>query len=145
MLTPDQINELHRLHLVEKWSLRKISRHLRIGRHTLAKYLRAPAAKPARPDRASKLDPFKTAIAELLQQDLETRVRALLGGIRIVGTMTAGAWPRVAADLQGLQQRCPDEAGCGRENQRGCSDRDGGERRAAASNPRDHRRQADQR
>jgi hypothetical protein len=69
MLTPDQINELHRLHLVEKWSLRKISRHLRIGRHTLAKYLRAPAAKPARRDRASKLDPFKTAIAELLQQD----------------------------------------------------------------------------
>jgi hypothetical protein len=36
MLTPDQINELHRLHLVEKWSLRKISRHLRIG-------FRAPA------------------------------------------------------------------------------------------------------
>ena len=69
MLTPDQINELHRLHLVEKWSLRKISRHLRIGRHTLVKYLRAPAAKPARRDRASKLDPFKPAIAELLQQD----------------------------------------------------------------------------
>src|SRR5215469_16952167 len=69
MLTPDQINELHRLHWVEKWSLRKISRHLRIGRHTLVKYLRAPAAKPARRDRASKLDPFKPAIAELLQQD----------------------------------------------------------------------------
>jgi hypothetical protein len=38
MLTPDQINELHRLHLVEKWSLRKISRHLRIGRHTLVNF-----------------------------------------------------------------------------------------------------------
>jgi hypothetical protein len=34
MLAPDQISELHRLHLVEKWPLRKIARHLRIGRRT---------------------------------------------------------------------------------------------------------------
>ena len=45
MLSPDQISELHRLHLVEKWSLRKIARHMRIGRRTIAKYLEAPAAK----------------------------------------------------------------------------------------------------
>ena len=32
MLTPDQISELHRLHWVETWSLRKIARHLHIGR-----------------------------------------------------------------------------------------------------------------
>jgi DNA-binding transcriptional regulator LsrR (DeoR family) len=37
MLSPKQINEIHRLHLVEKWSQRRIARHLRIGRHTLAK------------------------------------------------------------------------------------------------------------
>jgi hypothetical protein len=30
---------------VEKWSLRKIARHMRIGRRTIAKYLEAPAAK----------------------------------------------------------------------------------------------------
>jgi hypothetical protein len=69
MLTPDQISEIHRLHWVEKWSLRKIAQHLRIGRRTLTKYLETPAQKPVRRDRASKLDPFKAAIAELLQQD----------------------------------------------------------------------------
>lgn len=69
MLTPDQINQIHRLHWVEKWPLRKIARHLRIGRRTIAKYLDAPAPAPAHRDRASKLDPFKPAIAELLQQD----------------------------------------------------------------------------
>ena len=69
MLTPDQISELHRLHFVEKSPARKISRQMRIGRRTIAKYLNAPAAKAARRDRASKLDPFKPIIAELLQQD----------------------------------------------------------------------------
>ena len=69
MLTPDQISELHRLHWVEKWPLRKIARQMRIGRRTLAKYLNAPAAKAAHRDRASKLDRFKPIIAELLQQD----------------------------------------------------------------------------
>ena len=63
MLTPDQINQIHRLHWVEKWPLRKIARHLRIGRRTIAKYLDAPAPAPAHRDRASKLDPFKPAIA----------------------------------------------------------------------------------
>ena len=35
MLTPYQISEIHRLHWVEKWSLRKIAQQLRIGRRTL--------------------------------------------------------------------------------------------------------------
>ena len=69
MLTPDQISELHRLHFVEKWPARKIARQMRIGRRTIAKYLEAPTAKAARRDRASKLDPFKEIIAELLRQD----------------------------------------------------------------------------
>jgi transposase len=69
MLTPDQISELHRLHFVEKWPARKIARQMRIGRRTIAKYLEAPAVKAARRDRASKLDPFKEIIAELLRQD----------------------------------------------------------------------------
>lgn len=42
MLPSDQINEIHRLHLIEKWSLRKIARHLHIGRDTLAKYVATP-------------------------------------------------------------------------------------------------------
>ena len=69
MLTPDQISELHRLHWVEKWPLRKIARHLRMGRRTIAKYLHAPAARPARRERARKIDPWKDAIGELLTQD----------------------------------------------------------------------------
>jgi transposase len=70
MLTSQQINEIHRLHLVEKWSARKIARHLHIGRRTIARYLDDPAPAPVhRRDRASKLDPFKPAINDLLQQD----------------------------------------------------------------------------
>ena len=67
MLTPDQINDIHRLHWAEKWPLRKIARHLHIGRRTIAKYLQAPAPAPTRRDRASKLDPFKPAIDDLLR------------------------------------------------------------------------------
>jgi len=48
MLSPDRIGELHRLHFVEKLSLRKIARHMRIGRRTIVEYLEAPAAKAAR-------------------------------------------------------------------------------------------------
>jgi len=93
MLTADQINHIHRLRLVEKWPLRKIARHLKIGRRTLAKYIQTPAPPPTRRDRASKLDPFKPAIAELLQRDstapatvIAERIRTLgyAGGITIV-------------------------------------------------------------
>lgn len=69
MLAPDQISDIHRLHWVEKWSVRKIASHLRIGRRTIARYLNVPAPAVTRRERASKLDPCKPAIAELLQQD----------------------------------------------------------------------------
>ena len=85
MLTPDQISEIHRLHRVEKWSLRKIAQHLRIGRHTLTKYLESPAQKPARRDRASKLDPFKAAITELLQQDPTANAPVIAQRLRPLG------------------------------------------------------------
>lgn len=60
---------LHRLHFVEKLRARRIALQMRIGRRTIAKCLNGPAAKAARRDRVSKLDPFKPIIAELLQQD----------------------------------------------------------------------------
>jgi transposase len=85
MLTPDQISEIHRLHWVEKWSLRKIAQHLRIGRRTLTKYLESPAQKPARRDRASKLDPFKSAITELLQQDPTANAPVIAQRLRPLG------------------------------------------------------------
>ena len=57
MLTTDQINDLHCLYWSERWPIRKIERHLRMGWHTIKKYLEAPALGPARRQRESKLDP----------------------------------------------------------------------------------------
>ena len=69
MLTAEQINLIHRLHWADHWSLRKIARHLHLGRRSVAKYLQTPAPTPAGRQRSSKLDPFKPTIAELLAQD----------------------------------------------------------------------------
>jgi len=85
MLSPEQINEIHRLYLVEKWPQRRIARHLHIGRHTLAKYLDTPVPPPSRRDRTSKLDTFKPAIAEFLQQDPKVPVQVLFQRLRTLG------------------------------------------------------------
>jgi len=85
MLSPEQINEIHRLHLVGKWPQRRIARHLHIGRHTLAKYLDTPAPPPSRRDRTSKLDVFKPAIAELLQQDPKAPAQVLFQRLQTLG------------------------------------------------------------
>ena len=85
MLTSDQINNIHRLHLIEKWPLRKIARHLKIGRRTLAKYIQNPAPPPTRRDRASKLDPFKPAITELLERDSTAPATVIAESIRTLG------------------------------------------------------------
>ena len=69
MLTAEQINEIHRLHWAELWPVRKIARHLHIGRRTIAKHLAAPAQTAASRPRSSKLDPFKPSIAEFLEQN----------------------------------------------------------------------------
>lgn len=85
MLSSEQINEIHRLHLVEKWSQRRIARHLRIGRHTLATYLHNPAPSRWRRDRASKLDAFKPALAELLEKDSQAPAPVLLQRVQTLG------------------------------------------------------------
>jgi transposase len=85
MLTSDQINTIHRLHLVEKWPLRKIARHLKIGRRTVAKYIETPAPPPTRRDRASKLDPFKPAIGELLERDPTAPATVIAERLRTLG------------------------------------------------------------
>jgi transposase len=85
MLTPDQINDIHRLHWAEKWPVRKIARHLHIGRRTIAKYLQAPAPAPTRRDRASKLDPFKPAIDDLLRQDPSANAPVIAQRLRPLG------------------------------------------------------------
>jgi transposase len=85
MLTSDQINQIHRLHLIEKWSLRRIARHLHIARHTLAKYVATPAPPAASRERTSKLDPYKPAIAELLQQDSSAAAPVIAQRLQTLG------------------------------------------------------------
>jgi transposase len=93
MLSPEQIDAIHRLHWAEKWPLRKIARHLKLGRRTVTKYLASPAPAPAHRQRPSKLDRYKSLIAQLLEQDpaapavvIAQRLRAqgFAGGITIL-------------------------------------------------------------
>ena len=69
MLTPEQIQSLHQLYYAERWPIRKIERHLRMGWHTIKKYLQHPNQPTVSRHRPSKLDSFKATIAELLAQD----------------------------------------------------------------------------
>ena len=78
MLTSEQINDLHRLYWSELWPVRKIERHLRMGWRTIRKYLDKPDQTPLSRPRLSKLDPFKTAIAEFLEKD-PTASAAVIG------------------------------------------------------------------
>ena len=77
MLTNEQIDTIHRLHFVEKWTIRKIAKHLHIGRRSIAKYLSKPVQTPLHRTRTSKLDSFKPAIEEWLQQDASVRAAVI--------------------------------------------------------------------
>jgi len=85
MLSAEQINEIHRLHWAEHWPVRKIARHLHIGRRTIAKYIVAPAQTAAPRQRSSKLDPFKSTIAEFLEQDPHARATVIAQRLRPLG------------------------------------------------------------
>lgn len=85
MLSNEQINTIHRLHWAEHWSVRKIARHLHIGRRTLAKYLASPAPVATPRRRPSKLDPFRPAITEFLQQDPAASAAVILQRLRALG------------------------------------------------------------
>ncbi len=85
MLTAEQINTIHHLRWSEHWSVRKIARHLHLGRRTISHYLVAPARSAARRQRASKLDPFKATIAELLEQDAKASAMVIAQRLRPLG------------------------------------------------------------
>src|SRR6266478_1276755 len=85
MLTAEQINSIHRLHWAEHWSVRKIARHLHLARRTISQYLATPARSAARRQRASKLDPFKATIAELLEQDAKASAMVIAQRLRPLG------------------------------------------------------------
>ncbi len=85
MLTSDQINELHRLYVSEKWPIRKIERHLNMGWKTIKKYLDTPAQGTATRERRSKLDPFKAVIAECLEKDPRVTAALIFQRIKDLG------------------------------------------------------------
>ena len=68
MIDKRTIFEIHRLkHL--GWSARKIARHLRIDRGSVKKYMSNPEVVQKRPNRTSKLDPYRDQIKALLDED----------------------------------------------------------------------------
>ncbi len=85
MLKPDQIDTIHRLHFHQKWSLRRIARHLNLNRRTVARYLLRPAPAPVHRPRPSKLDAFEAAITALLEQDAEASAVVILQRLRDQG------------------------------------------------------------
>src|SRR5262249_42218241 len=85
MLSNEQIDTIHRLHFVEKWTVRQIAKHLHIGRRTVAKYLVQPAQTPPHPNRGSKLDRFKPTIEEGLQQDSAISAAVVLQRLQELG------------------------------------------------------------
>src|SRR3954452_18194080 len=85
MLRSDQINDLHRLYVSEKWPIRKIERHLNMGWKTIRKYLDTPAQGAVWRERQSKLDPFKAVIAECLEKDSRVTGALTLQRIRDLG------------------------------------------------------------
>lgn len=85
MLTSDQINQLHHLYWVDRWPIRKIERHLRMGWHTIRRYLDSPAQTSARRARTSKLDSFKPTIGELLDKDARVSAAVIEQRLRPLG------------------------------------------------------------
>jgi transposase len=66
MITQEILVEIHVLH-GQGHSIRKISRTLGLSRNTVRQYLRQPDKQPnycERPQRPSKLDPFKDYLKE---------------------------------------------------------------------------------
>jgi transposase len=85
MLKVDQINEIHRLAGGEHWSLRRIAGHLHLAARTVKKYLQAPVPLSVHRSRSSKLDPFKTLLTELLEQDPRAPGAVILQRLQAAG------------------------------------------------------------
>lgn len=86
MLSTEQINDLHRLYWSERWSIRKIERHLHMGWRKIRKYLDAPAQEVSARRRISKLDIFKDTMAEWFQADPAVAATVIEQRLRPSGT-----------------------------------------------------------
>jgi transposase len=85
VLKPEQIDEIHRLHWHQHWSLRDIARHLHLNRRTVRSYLITPDPKPQPRTRTSKLEAFHQAIDALLEQAPNVSAVVMLQRLRPLG------------------------------------------------------------
>jgi transposase len=84
-LTPEQIEAIQQLRVGEKWSVRKIARHLHLCRKTIRRYLACPLPLPAVRCRASKLDAYKEVIGELVAQDPSASAQVIAQRLQPLG------------------------------------------------------------
>jgi transposase len=84
MIDRQTVFEIHRLHNLG-WKDRKIARKLRISRPTVRRYLQNPEPLKRKISRASKLDPYRGRIKELLEQDPEVKATVVLQRIEEQG------------------------------------------------------------
>lgn len=84
-MDPAILEAIYRLHQGEHWSIRKIAAHLGVSRDTVRKYRNGPVARAAMAPRASKLDPFKPILRDLLEQDARAPGSVLLQHLRRLG------------------------------------------------------------
>jgi transposase len=85
MLNREQVDSIYRLHFGEKWSIRRIARHLKLNRKTVSRYLQNPVLVPVRKRRKSKLDPYKELIDDLLAKDPQVTATRILQRLRQQG------------------------------------------------------------
>ena len=113
MLTREEVMEIRVLHR-QGMSIRGIARATGVSRNVVRRYLRSPEAPryKRRAARRSKLDPFKSYIAERLRAAapsrmpatallIELRARGYQGGITILKEFAAGFVPAKRASRLG--------------------------------------------
>jgi len=84
MIDRQTVFEIHRLHNLG-WKERKIARKLRISRPTVRRYIENPEPLKRKKSRASKLDPYRSRIKQLLEQDPEVKAPVVLQRIEKEG------------------------------------------------------------
>lgn len=92
MLGSGLVISLHELRAMGK-SIRQIARETNVSRNTVRKYLRAEGLpeRKKRPKRGSKLDPFKTALHQLMADGIYMR-RCCGSAFGNRGTAAARPW-----------------------------------------------------
>lgn len=108
MLRSGTVNTIRESALSGK-SVRAIARELGLARNSVRKVLRCPTEAPARPARASKLDPYAEQIRQWVEQDHLTncqtmlcrlRAQGYIGQISILKEFVHPLWPPAASTRQ---------------------------------------------